>query len=248
MPHIWEDVDQLYFILIPLTVFLVIAIIFGILGVSKKITTRELTITAVCIALSFALSYIKFEMPQGGSITLASCLPLALYCYYFGFKKALFAGFAYSLLQLVQGAYVVHPLQLFLDYIFAFTSISLVALAPKKNTYGIVIGIAFYAIARYFFSTLSGVVFFAEYAEGMNPLIYSLGYNSILLIDCAIAAFIAAILTTKSVNKYFKNLANDILQSAKKRKTDAEKLPSNETKNMPETKQAAGTDIDKSGS
>ena len=39
----------------------------------------------VCIALSFVLSQIKlFEMPQGGSVTPASMLPILFFCLCFG--------------------------------------------------------------------------------------------------------------------------------------------------------------------
>ena len=42
----------------------------------KGFSTRSITFAAVCIAMSFALSYLKIvEMPQGGSITIASLLP-----------------------------------------------------------------------------------------------------------------------------------------------------------------------------
>ena len=42
--------------------------------------SRSLAFAAVCIAMSFALSYLKVvEMPQGGSITIASMLPLMIF-------------------------------------------------------------------------------------------------------------------------------------------------------------------------
>ncbi|MDE5617144.1 MAG: hypothetical protein K2I78_05075, partial [Clostridia bacterium] len=42
----------------------------------KSFDTRTIAFAAVCVALSFALSYIRvFKMPMGGSITFASMLP-----------------------------------------------------------------------------------------------------------------------------------------------------------------------------
>ena len=65
--------------------------------------TKRLVYGALCIALSFALSYVKlFSMPMGGSITLCSMLPLMLYAYRFGTPAGLLAGLAYGLLQLIQ--------------------------------------------------------------------------------------------------------------------------------------------------
>ena len=65
--------------------------------------TKSLVYGALCIALSFALSYVKlFSMPMGGSVTLCSMLPLMFYSYRFGLSKGLLAGLAYGLLQLIQ--------------------------------------------------------------------------------------------------------------------------------------------------
>ena len=78
----------------------------------NKLTTRMLVQGALCIALAFVLSYIKlFSMPMGGSITLFSMLPIFVFAWMYGPAAGLLAGFAYSLLQVVQGAYVVHPVQ-----------------------------------------------------------------------------------------------------------------------------------------
>ncbi|MBR2384770.1 MAG: energy-coupled thiamine transporter ThiT, partial [Clostridia bacterium] len=70
----------------------------------------------MCVALSFALSYIKlFEMPQGGSVTLFSMLPIMLFSYIYGMKKGLLVGVIYGLLQAVQDPYIIHPAQFLLD-------------------------------------------------------------------------------------------------------------------------------------
>lgn len=46
-------------------------------------------------------------------------------------------------------------------------------------------------IGRYIFACISGVIFFGAYApEGMNPLVYSLGYNASYLVPEAIVTLI----------------------------------------------------------
>ena len=51
----------------------------------KRVDTRALVYGALCISLSFVLSYIKlFSMPMGGSLTLCSMLPIAMYAWAFG--------------------------------------------------------------------------------------------------------------------------------------------------------------------
>ena len=45
----------------------------------KKLNTRALVTSGVFIAVAFILSYLKlFSMPQGGSVTFASMLPMLL--------------------------------------------------------------------------------------------------------------------------------------------------------------------------
>lgn len=51
--------------------------------------TRALAFAGITVSLSFALSYVKlWEMPQGGSVTLFSMLPIMLFSYVYGAKKA----------------------------------------------------------------------------------------------------------------------------------------------------------------
>ena len=124
-------------------------------------TVRELMFGALCIAIAFVLSYLKFfEMPQGGSITPASMLPIVMFAYVYGTPKGLLVALAYGLLQLLQDAYVVHWAQLIIDYIFAFLPLALAGLFKKSMLPGVLIG----GLGRLIFATLSGVIFFAEYA------------------------------------------------------------------------------------
>ena len=88
--------------------------------------SRSLAVAAVCLALSFLLSYIKlWDMPAGGSVTPASMLPVMLFSWLYGVGPGLLVGFAYSLLQCIQGPYVVHWLQFILDYPLAYTVLGL---------------------------------------------------------------------------------------------------------------------------
>lgn len=52
---------------------------------------------------------------------------------------------------------------------------------------GYVVGV----FGRFIFSTISGIVFFASYApEGMNPILYSLGYQASYLVPEAVITLI----------------------------------------------------------
>lgn len=93
---------------------------------SRPFDTRTITFAAVCVAMSFALSYVRiFTMPMGGSITFASMLPLMLFAFMFGSRKGVFAGLVYGVLQAVQDPWIIHPAQFALDYAVAFAAIGL---------------------------------------------------------------------------------------------------------------------------
>lgn len=163
----------------------------------KQNTTKKLTYGSICIALSFVLSYIRFfKMPQGGSITAGSMLPVMLFAYWFGPADGIVAGMVYGLLQFIQDPFIIHPLQVVLDYPLAFGALGLAGLSKKNFSLSLAIGTIF----RFFFSFLSGTLFFVEYAKqaGEAPVIYSLAYNSVILIDGLICIAISLIPQFKS--------------------------------------------------
>ena len=173
-----------------------------------KWNAKMLAYAALCIAISFVLSYIRlFRMPQGGSITPASMLPVMMFAYAFGFGPGLVCSMAYGVLQMFQDMYIVGWVQATLDYVLAFGSLALVALFRGwKSPLNFSVGVVVAGIVRVFFHVLSGVVYFAEYApEGMDPLVYSLGYNlSSVGVDALICAVIAFI---PGVRKFARSMA-----------------------------------------
>ena len=116
-------------------------------------------------------------MPMGGSITLLSMLFICLIGYWFGAGYGIIAGVAFGLLQFIIDPYMVSIPQVLLDYPLAFGALGLSGLFHNKK-YGLQIGYVVGVIGRFVFSTLSGVIFFADYApEGMNPWVYSIAYQ-----------------------------------------------------------------------
>lgn len=141
-------------------------------------STKKLVFSALGIALALVTSYIKlWEMPMGGSITLLSMLFICLIGYWFGAGYGIIAGVAFGLLQFIIDPYMVSIPQVLLDYPLAFGALGLSGLFHNKK-YGLQIGYVVGVIGRFVFSTLSGVIFFADYApEGMNPWVYSIAYQ-----------------------------------------------------------------------
>lgn len=144
----------------------------------KSFSTKGLAFCGISIALAYVLSFIKlFDLPLGGAVTLCSMFFICLIGYILGPKYSLTGAFAYGLLQLIQDPQIYAPMQFVFDYIFAFTALGLSGFF-KNTKGGLYIGYLVGITARFVFSSISGYIFFAEYApEGWNPLIYSVCYN-----------------------------------------------------------------------
>lgn len=171
--------------------------------VSSTLRTKKIVYGGICISIAFVLSYIRIlHLPQGGSITLASMLPLVLYSMIFGPVSGIIAGIAYGFLQFIQDMWVVNIVQLLLDYPLAFACLGLAGLAPTaiKNLYvrtSLAIIIAF--VGRGFMHVLSGALFFGEYApEGVSPFAYSLGYNGTVILGELVITLILALVLIKT--------------------------------------------------
>ena len=160
-------------------------------------TTKKLALGAVCIALSSVLSLVKIiEMPQGGSVTAASMLPIIIFAYAYGAAPGLTLGAVYGILQFILKPYFYSLPQFLLDYPIAFGAIGLAGLFSKsKNAYlGLSLGSIAASVGRQIAAVASGVLFFAEYApEGMSPIVYSLGYNASYMVPECIVCVVLAI-------------------------------------------------------
>lgn len=126
--------------------------------------TRQLSFSAAAIALATVISVvIKLpSLPNGGSITLFSMLVISLVGYWYGPKTGLLAAFTYSILQFITGPYVVHPLQVLLDYPLAFTSLGLSGFFCRKK-YGLLQGFLVGVLGRFLCHEISGLIFYTEY-------------------------------------------------------------------------------------
>ena len=107
-----------------ITVTAIIVILFAVIlckGKGQKADTRAVAVSALLVALSIILNQlVLFRMPQGGSITLFSMVPIVLCAYFFGVRRGLMAGMCVGLINLIFNPYVIHPIQLLLDYPLAF--------------------------------------------------------------------------------------------------------------------------------
>lgn len=192
-------------------------------------SNREMILTIVTggisLALAFVLSRIElFELPNGGSVTPASVLPIVIFAMAFGPGWGFIVAVIFSLLQLI-GGWLVTPFQVLLDYTLGYTAYGFIGFAAlpkaKRIIYrnplmrfvngGITRAVIFTIIAyivRWFCSVLSGVIFYAEYAGDMNPWIYSMVYNgsflSLDLVFLLIVMIIFYIVLSKAYKKPIK--------------------------------------------
>lgn len=182
---------------------LVILAIFGERKGKKNFDSKSITYAAICIAMSFTLSFLRLvRLPQGGSITPASLLPLMVYAYMFGVRKGIFAGFIYGLLQAFQDPTVLHPAQFLLDYPVAFAWMGLAGLLShveslhKYPQAQFVIGGILAGLGRFAMHFLSGTFAFGAFApEGTPAALYSLIYQAgYVLPDLAIAIAVGVVL------------------------------------------------------
>ncbi len=143
-----------------------------------KMSVKQLTTSALCLALAFVLSNVKlFKLPMGGAVTAFSMFFVTFIGYLYGPRVSIASAFAYGLLQMVVDPYIISVPQLLCDYILAFGALGLSGFFFNKK-HGMIIGYLVGISGRFVFSVLSGIIFFADYApEEMSPLVYSALYN-----------------------------------------------------------------------
>lgn len=181
--------------IVVLALLIVICLVVCVTNKKNPQTTKSIVYGGACVAASFALSFIKVSMTYGGSITLASMLPLFIYCYVFGVGKGLVVGVVYGLLQFIQGPYFMTVPQFLLDYILPFAGICLAGVfkkvMPEKGA--IFCGAVLFSILRLAFHIGSGIIWFGMDSvvdtlplfgstEAMGAFVYSFLYNAIYMV------------------------------------------------------------------
>jgi thiamine transporter len=163
-----------------------------------RFDTRVLAEVSVMVALSLVLNFIKvYQLPQGGSITLGSMVPVLLISFRRGPKVGVFSGVVFGLAQMLLDGWFYSPVGMFLDYPLAFGALGLAGIFRKTPLLGVVVSLA----TRFLSHFISGVVFFGMYApEGMSPIIYSAVYNgSYMLPEMVISGIFIYLLIQRDI-------------------------------------------------
>lgn len=146
---------------------------------STKVYTFIAMFMAVTIVLSFFNQFIP-SLPQGGSISF-DIIAIFLCSYLMGGKHAITVGVGVCILQFVLGMAVYYgPWSVLFDYLLPLCVCGVAGFIPhiKVGKYNLYLGVVVSMILKFISHFISGAFVFAMYApEGMNPMIYSFGYN-----------------------------------------------------------------------
>jgi len=148
---------------------------------------RSLVETSLLVAIGITLSYIShllgLRLPQGGSFTLLSMLPLLTIGLRHGLKWGLGGGFVYACLQMLQEFWPPPTATVYgyisvimLDYIIAFSVLGLSGLFRGRH-YGLLYAAPLCSFLRFLSHFISGVVIWSVYAGELPVWLYSLSYN-----------------------------------------------------------------------
>lgn len=173
--------------------------------------TRALSEGAVLIAVAQILGYIKiFEMPWGGSITLAM-VPMILYAVRWGFVPGLLGGFVLGILQFVfDGGFALGWQSIVGDYLLAFTALGFAGLFRKKRP-GVFLGSLVGGAVRFLVHLTAGATIWAQYMPDSflgltmrSPWFYSLLYNLCYMVPNIAVTLLAFLLLWKPMGKYLR--------------------------------------------
>ncbi|MBQ8229082.1 MAG: energy-coupled thiamine transporter ThiT [Clostridia bacterium] len=174
-------------------------------GGKKRYDAKRIAFAGVCVAMSFVLALIKFKPVQyGGSITLASFVPVLVYAYVYGPTSGFMVGLIHGLLNFIESPYILTPVTFILDYLLAFASIGIMGFFGKlprkeKSALPVVLGSVAVFTARFIFHLVSGAIFFMQDAVWVslpswamgNAFVYSLIYQCVYVpADCLIATLV----------------------------------------------------------
>ena len=197
----------------------VLLALIGIFGFSQKkkkarYDAKRIAFAGVCVASSFVLALIKFKPVQyGGSITLASFVPILIYAYVYGPWEGFIVGLIHGLLNFIESPYILTPATFILDYLLAFASVGIMGFFGKMKKNGssalpLILGCVCVFSARFFAHLGSGMIFFLQDAVWVslpnwamsNAFVYSLIYQCVYIpADALIATMVLLFLKKAGV-------------------------------------------------
>lgn len=162
--------------------------------------------SAVMIALATILSLIKIiDLPYGGSVTIASMLPIAIISYRHGISWGFLSGLVYGVIQQLLGLSTLSYVStwqsvvavIMLDYILAYTLVGIAGIFRKfinSQPVALSLGCLLACFLRYICHVISGATVWAGLSIPTNAaLIFSFGYNATYMLPEAIVTAVIAV-------------------------------------------------------
>jgi len=178
--------------------------------------TKKLTLTALTLALSTALSMIvMFRMPFDGAVTPGSMVPVIFIAIIYGRRWGVLTGAAHGIIQMLlmfapppARGLLPYIAVVMLDYIIAFGVLGLAGLfyrVTENTRFAVQIAGAAVVFLRFLCHLISGVIIWGSYApEGQNVFVYSLLYNgSYMLPEMVITVILLSVLGRFIKNRRF---------------------------------------------
>ena len=207
-PTWWQLVSQKFSEITPqswiaLAALIVLGVILLVIRrTSHSWSARMIAFGGLCIALSYILSCIRlYRLPQGGSVTPGSMLPLMIFAATYGIGPGLLVGAIYGLLQYLQGGWFLNIWQFLLDYVLAYAAMGVTGIARHwTEHWGLYVAMVVASACRAISATLAGTLFWdtAPWA--------SLVYNGTYLIPETILCIMLAMLVAPTVMKVMKSV------------------------------------------
>lgn len=102
---------------------------------------RQLAESGIAVALAAVLGMVKvYQLPQGGSITAGSMVPVLALSLRWGARTGIVAGVLLGLVNFALEPVFLHPVQFLLDYPVAFGALGLAGFFPNTPWLGVVVG------------------------------------------------------------------------------------------------------------
>ncbi len=176
---------------------------------------KRLVEAALLIAISTVLSTLKLiDMPYGGSVSFASCIPVMIIGYRYGMKFGLASAGVYALIQQLLGlenfAYLPVPTPvaiiglILFDYVLAFLAIGVGCIfrgrlgehSASVQSLELCLGAVLVCVLRYICHTVAGCTVWQELPiPDSAAIIYSISYNATYMIpETIICALVGAYL------------------------------------------------------
>ena len=192
-------------------VLLLVVFLIGSLQ-RKQPDGKRVAFAGICVASSFTLAILKFSPIQyGGSITLASFVPILIYAYVYGPADGFIVGLVHGLLNFIEDPYILTPATFLLDYLLAFASVGVMGFFGKmqrkeKGCKPVVLGCICVFTLRFLFHLCSGAIFFLQGETWVNfpawatanAFMYSFIYQCVYVPADALIATLTMVALCKS--------------------------------------------------